>query len=175
MNLIEDLLTVSRLEAGTFGLSIAPIELEPIIASAREAVQPAALESGVELTVSVPEDAGIVMGDAGQLERAILNVLSNAIKFTPAGGSVSLEAKRANGQLLVSVHDTGVGISGEDLPKLFRPFFRSSSTYKQAVPGTGLGLVIVKSILEGHKGSVDVSSTPGEGTTVTLRIPVADN
>ena len=171
MNLIEDLLTVSRLEAGTFGLNIAPTRVASIVEAARDAVQPSALSGGVELRVTECQEDCVVMADAVQLERALLNVLSNAIKFTPAGGSVHLHVSVEEDQVRLRVSDTGMGISPDDMPRLFRPFFRSSDAYKQALPGTGLGLVIVRSIMEEHKGSVDITSAPGSGTTVTLRLP----
>ena len=109
--------------------------------------------------------------DVRALERALTNVVANAIKFSPAGGEVDLTAKREGEAVEIVVVDRGIGIDDKDQPRLFERFFRASSGYDQVISGSGLGLAIVKEIVEGHGGEVSLQSSLGEGTTVTLRLP----
>jgi signal transduction histidine kinase len=134
---------------------------------------PTAQERDVTLQFELGANPGIVLADAAQLDRALLNVLSNAVKFTPNGGRVTVTADRLGDEVVIAVSDTGVGIPLEEQANLFTPFFRSSTAVKSETQGTGLGLVIVKNIVEGHKGTIRLDSTPGEGTTVTIAIPAA--
>jgi PAS domain S-box-containing protein len=172
LSLIEDLLTQSRVESGSFKLTLAPTPIPPIIMSAIDSMLPTAMERAIGLEASVAPDVGDVLGDADQLERLLLNLLTNALKFTTGGGSVELSATRDDGDVVLRVTDTGIGIPPDELPRLFSPFFRSSNA-EQTVPGTGLGLVIVKAIVDEHQGTIDIASVPEEGTTVTVRLPAA--
>lgn len=123
----------------------------------------------------VQDDAPIhVWGDQQQIERAVGNLASNAVKFTPAGGSVTLRTTRVGQEVHITCADTGMGIPAEDRERLFTRFFRASNAQEGHVPGTGLGLVIVQTIAEAHGGHVELDSTEGEGTTVTLVLPVTD-
>ena len=169
--LIEDLLTQSRIESGSFKLSLAPTNLRAVVETALQSMLPSAVESDLALDVCVAPDLGVMMADADQLERLLFNLLSNAIKFTPEG-AVRLEARRGEDEITLVVSDTGIGIPADDLPNLFRPFFRSSNADRTS-PGTGLGLVIVRAIVDAHHGSIDVRSVPGDGTTFTVRLPVS--
>ena len=123
--------------------------------------------------MEVDEDTGTILGDATQLDRVIINLLTNAIKFTPDGGRVSLTAERDNGAVFIRVQDTGIGIPLDEQPRVFERFFPSSAAQELAVPGTGLGLSITKKVIEEHRGEISLVSSPGQGTQVTVRIPVA--
>ena len=115
------------------------------------------------------------MVDRDQMDRALVNLLTNAVKFTPAGGTVSLEARSQGNDLVFVVADTGLGIPENEQGRLFTRFFRSSVATRMAIQGTGLGLVIVKQIVEEHGGGISITSTPAVGTTVTVTIPVGDD
>jgi signal transduction histidine kinase len=171
--LIEDLLTISRIEAGTFRLVLAPVDVQTLVEAARQAVLPDLAGRRLNLTVKVDEDTGTILGDATQLDRVIINLLTNAIKFTPDGGRVSLSAERDDGEVFIRVQDTGIGIPPEEQPRVFERFFRSSSAQELAVPGTGLGLSITKKVIEEHQGQISFVSSPGQWTKVIVRLPVA--
>jgi signal transduction histidine kinase len=127
----------------------------------------------VELVAEVAGDVPVVLGDSGQLERVLLNLLSNAIKFTTDGGRVVVRVRPDGDAVELEVEDEGIGIPEAEQEKLFSRFFRSSTSQERAIQGTGLGLVIVKSIVEHHDGVIDFRSQPGVGTTFTVRVPAA--
>lgn len=172
LSLIEDLLTVSRLESERLSLVIAPVDVARLVDSAMVGVHAALAKR--DLQVAVDLDAGLppLAGDAEQLERALVNLLANAVKFTPDRGRVVVRAAAAGPRVRIEVADTGIGIPLEEQDHLFTRFFRASTARIGAVQGTGLGLSIVKSIVEGHQGEVTVQSAPGSGTTVRLALPV---
>jgi signal transduction histidine kinase len=171
--LVQDLLTLSRVEAGELDLAHESIDLRVVLAESYELFEEVLRVRDLEVSLQVP-DAGIetvVLGDGHALERVVLNLLGNAVKFTPDGGRVRLALERHDTQVLLSVVDTGMGISEEDQEHLFRRFFRTSAATEQAIQGSGLGLSIVHSIVTQHGGTVSVESAPGAGTTVTVRLP----
>jgi signal transduction histidine kinase/CHASE3 domain sensor protein len=176
--LIEDVLTTSRIEAGAFKTVMGSVDLADLVVAATEALRPEAEARQVSLSVSCPEDGLVVSGDVTQLGHALLNLVSNAVKFTPAGGQVWVDAA-ADGSAthrptaaVVTIRDTGIGIPEADKSHLFDRFFRASNAVDQAVPGTGIGLAIVRTIVTNHRGTIDLASRIGEGTTVTLRLPM---
>jgi signal transduction histidine kinase len=169
--LIEELLIMSRLESGSFRLSMAPVSVGALIHGAYQAVLPDLMARALEVDIEVATDVGVVQGDHAQLDRVLINLLTNAIKFTPDGGRIAVSARREDDWVLVEVADTGIGIPVEDQDKIFDRFFRSSSIAELAVPGTGLGLWITKTIIEEHGGEIGVTSEPGEGTQITVRLP----
>jgi signal transduction histidine kinase len=171
--LIEDLLTLSRVESGSFRLGRELVEVADLVDGARAAVLPALRAKGLTIAVDVSPDLAAVRGDAAQLERVVLNLLSNAAKFTPEGGSVTVTARSVGSSVELRVRDTGMGIAPDEQAKLFTRFFRSTEARLQAIQGTGLGLAIVKTIVEQHGGSVEVESALGEGTTFTIVLPAA--
>lgn len=170
--LVEDLLTLSRIDAGAFRIRHDDVELEPVLAAAVGAVAPLAAARELTLTTDVPADLGTVDGDAAHLDRVLLNLLSNAVKFTPPGGSVWLRARREGDDVVITVRDTGIGIPAEEQGRLFDRFFRSSNAMDEAIQGTGLGLSIVKTIVEHHGGRIRAESARDQGTTFTLTLPV---
>jgi PAS domain S-box-containing protein len=171
--MIDNLLTIGRIEAGAVDIDATPIEALPLVRAAVRAMLPTARERGVEIHIAFGTNPGLVLADAAQLDRALLNVLSNAVKFTGEGGRVTVAIDRSATDVLISISDTGVGIPLDEQSDLFTPFFRSSTAVKSETQGTGLGLVIVKNIIEGHEGTIRIDSTPEVGTTVTLTLPAS--
>lgn len=135
-----------------------------------EQLEPVARSAGVELVLDHGDEPLLVRGDAGQIERAVGNVVSNAVKFTPAGGRVHLTTRQEGGEVRIVCSDTGMGIPAADQQRLFTRFFRASNAQEGHVPGTGLGLVIVETIARAHGGGVTLESVEGEGTTVTITL-----
>ncbi|HEX7276413.1 MAG TPA: ATP-binding protein, partial [Acidimicrobiales bacterium] len=172
--LIEELLIMSRVESGTFRLSIGPVEVAKLIEGALQAVLPGHAGRELDVSVEVAGDVPVIEGDADQLDRVMINLVSNAVKFTPDGGQVRVTARtdRDGDEVVITVADTGMGVPLADQPRIFERFFRSSTTEHLAVPGTGLGLSITKAIIEEHGGRISIASQPGEGTQVTVRLPV---
>lgn len=173
LDLIEDILTLSRIESGSFEVKSGETDIRSIVNRAVETLLPQIHTNGLVLEVDVASDVGTIMGDPDQLERAVLNVLSNAVKFTPEGGRLSLTAYRRESSVCITVSDSGVGIPVEEQARLFSRFFRASTAQSQAVQGTGLGLTIVKSIVESHGGTISLQSAPGVGTTVYVELPTS--
>jgi PAS domain S-box-containing protein len=171
LTLIEDLLTLSRIEAGRFTSDLRPVELGSLLECTVQAIRPAAAARDLELVADI-DDPGLAEADSVQLDRVLLNLLSNAVKFTPVGGRVEVTARQKDGAAVIAVTDTGIGIPLEEQPRLFTRFFRSSTATEKAIQGTGLGLVIVKNIIDQHGGEITVESVPGEGTTVEVTLPL---
>src|SRR5205085_423787 len=130
-----------------------------------------ARNQNLDLTVYCPPDIGTIEADERRLKQALFNLVSNAIKFTPADGSIRLEAQRDHGELVLAVRDTGVGIPTADQERVFEKFERGNPQARQS--GAGLGLSLVKSLVELHGGSVSIESAPGSGTTILCRLPVS--
>jgi len=168
--IVEDLLLVGQIEADRLELRPAPTDLSELAAAAVEAAQPAAAEKEITLTLDA-EGPLPLEADAARLGQVLDNLLSNAIKFTPAGGEVVLSAIESDGGLRVEVADNGIGVPNDELGQLFSRFYRASTATRRAIPGTGLGLVIVRAIVEGHRGTVSLLSNEGEGTRVIVTLP----
>ncbi len=172
LNLVEDLLTLSRVENGSFQLERVPTDLRDAVQAATAEVATSARHQGVAMSVVVPPEPVTVIGDSTHLERLVLNLASNAVKFTDQGGSVRIGLEVQHDIAVLSVTDTGMGIPFEEQANLFQRFFRSSVATERAIQGTGLGLNIAQSIAQAHQGSVDFESTPGVGTTFRFTVPV---
>jgi PAS domain S-box-containing protein len=171
--LIEDLLDVSRIISGKLRLDVRPVELAHVIQAALDSVRPAAEARGVKLQSALVPDVGPVRGDAGRLQQVFRNLLSKAIKFTPKGGSVRVTLGRINSQAEIVVSDTGRGILREFLPHVFDRFRQADATSTRAHGGLGLGLAIVRHLVELHGGTVQVESSGDEqGATFTVRLPL---
>ncbi|MEW1914405.1 ATP-binding protein [Kitasatospora sp. NPDC085895] len=171
-NLIEDLLTISRIESGAFTSERLPVDLRQLVNSSVEAIRPAAMAVPVTLSQLPAEDDLVVLGDVHQLDRVLMNLLTNAVKFTPPGGLVTVSTSRGDGEAVLTVGDTGIGIPEKDQKDLFHRFFRASNATELAIPGTGLGLAIVRSIVTNHEGRLEIHSAEGEGTTVIAHLPL---
>jgi signal transduction histidine kinase len=133
---------------------------------------PSAADRGLELKVSVPDVAVYVFADGGRLQQVMHNLIENALRYTEAGGAIHVRVAAAPGEALIEVSDTGVGIPEADLPYVFERFFRSKRSRRVHPAGSGLGLSIVRWIVEAHKGRVTVESVVGKGSTFTVRLPV---
>jgi signal transduction histidine kinase len=168
--LVDELLFFSEVETGRLRLSETTLDLSALAATAVEAAQPAA--GAREVAVSAAGDALELRGDAGRLAQLLDHLVANAVKFTPAGGSVEVRTTVAGGRAVVEVADTGVGIAAAEQDGLFDRFFRSEAAVAQAVPGTGIGLAIVKAIVDAHSGTISVRSAEGAGTTVRVELPL---
>jgi signal transduction histidine kinase/CHASE3 domain sensor protein len=169
--LIEDMLILSKIESGAFRITRQEVDLTALVESAVAAITPAAAKASVALHTEaygpLPLNA-----DPDQLDRVLTNLLTNAVKFTPAEGTVTLTARREGDEMVLVVADTGMGIPQAEQHALFTRFFRAGNAVHLAIPGTGLGLAIVRTIVDNHGGSIDVRSTETVGTTVTVRLPV---
>jgi signal transduction histidine kinase len=171
LRLVGDLLFAAQSDARQVEFERAPVDLLPLVMHAFEAARPAAYDREIELALET-EHVGGLEGDAGRLGQMIDNLLSNALKFTPSGGTVLVRLSRRNDTARIEISDTGIGISEEDQQRLFERFFRASEATEQAIQGTGLGLSITAAIAEGHGGTIEVTSEVGRGTTFTVVLPV---
>jgi signal transduction histidine kinase len=169
--IIDDLLTLSRLDAGRLELELVPLDVGDVLEDVREAVEPLAGERQIRIGLEAAPSL-TVPGDRVRLEQALGNLVSNAVKFSPAGETVRLRALREDGQALVEVCDSGVGIPKDEIPELMQRFYRASTA--GTVEGTGLGLAISREIIEHHQGRVEVESEEGVGSTFRVRLPLQD-
>ena len=167
---IEDLLDISRIESGQAEITLQPVNVEELVLQAAEKMRPAFRDQGVRLNLKVAPEVPRVLADPARLQIVFDNLLSNALKYTPMGGEVTVTAQPENGMVRFAVEDTGIGIAPEFLPRIFEKFFR--------VPGqehisSGLGLTIVKEIVEAHGGAIEVASQPGKGSKFTFTVKAA--
>ena len=170
--LVEELLDVSRITSGRLRLDVEAIDPGPFISQAVDALRPSADARGIALTASVDAGAPLIAADAGRLHQVLWNLLSNAIKFTPPGGTISVAVHAARDGVEISVADTGVGISPDQIHELFERFRQGDPSTTRSYGGLGLGLSIVKDLVELHGGNVRMDSAgPGLGTTVTVWLP----
>jgi signal transduction histidine kinase/ActR/RegA family two-component response regulator len=173
VRLIEDLLDLGRILQGKFRLALGPVEVPPLVEAALESVRPAADAKGVRVQVALDSHATI-LGDGERLQQIAWNLLSNAIKFTPRGGRVVVALRRAQSYVELVVADTGEGIAPEFLPYVFEPFRQADGAISRRAGGLGLGLSIVRSLVELHGGTVAATSEgAGRGATFAVRIPIA--
>jgi len=168
--LIEDILTLSRIENGGFRSEPGEVDFARVIERALEEVGPAAAKASIGVHAEVRGPLPL-RGDGVQLDRVLANLLGNAVKFTPAEGTVTVRARPDRGEAVLEVADTGMGIPEAEQNALFVRFFRATNAIRLAVPGTGLGLAICHKIVDNHGGTIVVDSIENVGTTVTVRIP----
>jgi len=171
---VSDLQDVSRIESGYLALEMQPMALQDALAEALQSTQGQVKARSQQLMLEVPGDLPLVYADSARLTQILINLLSNAYKYTPEGGDISVRAWSQDGYVSCVVSDTGIGMSPEDLEKLFTKFFRSENPAVRDMPGTGLGLCITKSLVELQGGEIKVESQLGKGTTFTFTIPVAE-
>ena len=169
--LIDDVLDLSKVEAGQFDLQVAPFSLPEALERGVVIVRERATKGGVRVSLSSEPDVETVVGDERRIVQVIFNLLSNAVKFTPVGGTVDVGAMRLDGEVRVSVADTGPGIAREDQERIFEEF-QQADAGKDHAEGTGLGLALSKRLVELHGGRIWVESEPGEGSTFWFTLPV---
>ncbi len=172
MSLVSDLLFVAQVRSGQMALEKKPVDVVELVEESFTAALPHATEGGLDLCIGRCDVAEVV-GDRQRLSQVIDNLLSNALKFTPAGGAVEVSVLARDDSVVVEISDTGMGISAADQTGLFTRFFRADAALNSAIQGTGLGLSIVKAIIEGHGGEITVESAEGEGSTFRVTLPRA--
>jgi signal transduction histidine kinase len=172
--LINDLLDLSRIEAGTVQWRSENVSMKDIIQTSASGILPLARNKGLQLSTKIDEPLPRFLGDRDRLVQVVTNILSNAIKFTPEGGTVTIEAHQEGApepRIVVAITDTGIGIPKEDLEQIFDKFHRAGDQLTNATEGTGLGLAIARHIIEYHGGRIWATSTHGKGSTVTFTLP----
>ena len=170
--IVTDLLTLSKLDYSRMELRMTRFPLHDMLRNVAKAMQLTAQEGGLTLTVDAPDDLPPLVGDRERIEQVVVNILSNAVKYTPSGGHVSLSARALpHDRVCIRVEDDGVGIPAADVPRLFERFYRVDKARSRAAGGTGLGLAIAKEIVEQHEGKIALASEYGSGTTVTITLP----
>jgi signal transduction histidine kinase len=169
--LINDVLDFQRLESGRSKIDISENDIREVVKSVDETMAPAARQKGLNFAVELDGKLPKTWFDSGKIIQVLTNLISNSIKFTPQGGSVTVSILRQGDELLMRVRDTGLGIPKEDLPKIFERFYRVPRPGKE-IKGTGLGLSIVRKIVDLHHGRIEVESEVDKGTTFTIYLPL---
>jgi cell cycle sensor histidine kinase DivJ len=172
VDMISDLLDMSKIEAGKFKLSLKPLEIAPLVTETLDMLRLQAEEAGVAMAAQTPRDLPLPMADRRAVKQILLNLVSNAIKFTPAQGRVTVAARAQDAAIVLEVRDTGVGIPEADLNRIGKPFEQVEIDVMRAQKGTGLGLSLVAALAELHGGHMRIESAPGDGTTVTVTLPL---
>jgi signal transduction histidine kinase len=168
--LINNLLDIARIESGRVTMEPRPLQTDELITTVLEVLKPQLDAKHIRLATHM-DGVKQLVGDPTHLPRVFVNLLSNAVKYTPQDGSITLTLKREGPQIIASVEDSGCGIAPEELPKLFQEFYRAPNAINEQVRGTGLGLVLVKRIIEAHHGKIWVDSEHGKGSTFTFTLP----
>ena len=169
--IVSDLLTLVNIDSGGMKLKPEQVRLGSLVQEQARRLMPLARENGIEMNCTV-RDVCETTGDPGKLQQVFYNVIDNAIKYTPRGGSVNIEVLRAGRRAAIRVSDTGVGIPEKDLPHIFERFYRVDKARSRETGGTGLGLSIVKQIVLLHNGTIEATSTVGQGTVFTIELPI---
>ena len=171
LSLVNDLLDLSKLDAGKLELRVEPVEILKIIIDCVRSVEAQSTRDHIGISVRVYDGVDILCGDNKRLRQMLLNLLSNALKFTPVGGDISIDVFRRGADIAISVSDSGIGIKAEDIPKVLEPFGQIESALSGRHQGTGLGLPLTKELAELHGGSLTMESNVDVGTTVTITLP----
>ncbi len=171
LDLASDLLTLSRAREAAFEVNLRPVDIGEILRKLEEDFRPRAESNSIALTIEAEENSAMVLGDAGALSEMLENLISNALKYTPAGGTVRVTLAQEQGEAVITVADSGIGIAAEEVAHIFDEFFRAKNARESGKEGTGLGLSIVKAIVTSHKGKIKVTSEPGKGTTFQIAFP----
>jgi signal transduction histidine kinase len=174
-NLVSDLLELSRLDSQVGITRRAPVNVAALIRHVGELLLPVAQRKRHDLSIDLSPDLPETLGNVDYLERAVTNLIDNAIKYTPEGGRISVVASSDNGSVLIEVTDNGIGIPAGELPRIFERFYRVDRSRSRELGGTGLGLSIVKHVAQTHGGSIEVDSAPGGGSTFRLRLPANED
>jgi signal transduction histidine kinase len=170
LSLINDILDISKVEAGRMELQPGAVDLRFVLQNAISLIRERATRQGISVTLDVDATVGTIEADERRVKQILFNLLSNALKFTPAGGRVTLTAARIDNAVQISVRDTGIGIRSEDQDRIFEEFQQAGPG--KAVEGTGLGLALAKRFVEMHGGRIWVESTVGAGSNFTFTLPL---
>lgn len=173
VQLINDLLDISRIESGKTGMKLTPHSIAPTIENVHDLLTPQLKEKDIKFVNTVPSNCPKIPTDLSQIERVFINLISNAIKFTPRHGTITVAATIQTDAVTFSVADTGIGINEEDIRQLFNEFYRIENEINQNVKGTGLGLALCKKIIEAHNGRIWVESKVAKGSTFFITLPLA--
>jgi two-component system phosphate regulon sensor histidine kinase PhoR len=169
--LLSDLLQLSTIESGQYQWRRGSVSVSDLIGKAVHLLRPSAGKKGQSISVAPMEGVGLVMGDAGKLTEVFINLLDNAIKYTPEGGKIAIEAEAVENHVEIRISDTGIGILSKEIPRIFERFYRVDRARSREIGGTGLGLSIVKHIVEAHGGKVTVESLIGKGSRFVVTLP----
>ena len=169
--LIEDILTLSHLNSAVDHFPLVPVDVIPLIHAVSGSLTPLAEADDLTVTIRTNQEAAFILGDPDQIERLLVNLVGNAIKFTPPGGHIILSISGSAAAVVIDVSDDGIGIPTDEHEAVFGRFFRGTESTKEVIPGTGLGLAIVEAIVERHAGTLSLDSIPGRGTTFRVRLP----
>jgi cell cycle sensor histidine kinase DivJ len=172
LSVVNGILDMSKMETGNFEITPEPFAPAPAIVGCCDLLALKAREAGVEIRTRIAPDLPELVADRRAVSQILINLISNAIKFTPRGGRVTVAAHGDGAHLTVVVEDTGVGIGADDLPRLGEAFFQARASYDRRHDGSGLGLSIVKGLVRLHGGDIDIASRLGKGTQVTVRLPI---
>jgi PAS domain S-box-containing protein len=171
LRLVEDLLFLSRIQSGTMELKLCTADLADIAVQAVEEIRPEAQRKQIDLTLSATAVPRLAV-DPTRIAQLLSNLISNAVKFTPDGGRVEVKLAVEGDQAVLAVADTGIGIPAADRERIFERFFRTVTATREAIPGTGLGLAMIKAIVEAHNGTITVDSEEGHGSTFKVCLPL---
>ena len=172
LEVVNTLLGMSRIESGAFDFDPEPVQIVPLVHGCCDLLQLKADQAGVLLARDLPRESPEVVADGRACRQILINLVSNAVKFTPRGGRVTVSVRRDGDRVRLGVADTGIGIAEADLPRLGDPFFQAGPAYARTHEGTGLGLSVVRGLVGLHGGEMVVESAPGEGTAVTVTLPL---
>ena len=172
VDLIHDILDVCYIEEGGYLTQIENLDLAEILQRTVELMQPQIQDKNIVLHVKIEDHLPLIIGNKSSVEAMFINLINNAIKYTPSEGQVSVEMSENAQNVQIEVSDTGIGVENEDIPRIFDKFYRVRSESTKNISGTGLGLSIVKSVVDAHRGAINVESKVGEGTTFTILLPV---
>ncbi|MEM6750102.1 MAG: ATP-binding protein [Planctomycetota bacterium] len=173
--IVGDMLSLSEIEAGGRALRVDDVPLASVLEQLKVEFAPQADDAGLEWVLELPPKLPPVRGDREKLTVAVHNLAGNAVKYTPEGGRVTVSVRHEGAWLSIDVSDTGIGISEEDQAQLFQRFFRAEDKQVRAIQGTGLGLALAREVVRLHEGDITVTSTPGQGSTFTVTLPVAED
>ena len=174
LDVVNDILNISQIESGSFRLDVEPVDVKSIITSSALLAQRRIEQKNQNLDIVVPEHLPPVLGDDLRVKQILINLLSNASKFTPEGGQLRVTAESdGSDRVAIAVSDTGIGMTEDEIGRAQQPFTQIRSVYTRGEEGTGLGLTIARSLVLRHKGTFHISSTPKVGTTVKFTLPIA--
>jgi two-component system phosphate regulon sensor histidine kinase PhoR len=170
--MVQELLDLSRVESREAPLDLAPTPVSDLMVTPVDRLRPQAERAGLDLSISLPANLPLVSADAERIRIVLTNLIHNAVKFTPPGGKILVQAELSEGEVIISVADTGVGIPAGDLDRIFERFYKADRA--RSGGGTGLGLAIAKHTIQGHGGRIWAESTEGRGSTFHFSLPIVE-